>query len=93
MLLATDIGNSDITIGLWNGQTLEKIWRIPSKPEQSELFYGVRIRDYFTKDALKATDVKTVVLSSVVPTLTGKIKNVIRSFFSLDPIVDRKSVV
>lgn len=87
MLLTLDIGNSDITLGLWEGDQLAKLWRIPSKPEQPELFYGVKIRDYFFESNLQAAKVSQVVLSSVVPTLTGKVKNVIRTLFSLDPIV------
>jgi type III pantothenate kinase len=92
MQLTVDIGNSDVTLGLWNSEKLEKLWRIPSKPEQPELFYGVKIRDFFFESGLKAEQVKTVVVSSVVPTLTGKVKNVIRTLFSVEPIVLQPSV-
>ena len=77
MLLAIDIGNSDLTLGLWENTTLKKIWRIPSKPEQSELFYGEKIRDQFLEEGLSSVQLSTVVLSSVVPMLTGKIKNTV----------------
>lgn len=87
MQLTLDIGNSDITLGLWDGEQLTKLWRIPSKPEQPELFYGVKIRDYFFESTIKTAQVSQVVLSSVVPTLTGKIKNVIHTLFSLEPVV------
>ena len=87
MLLTLDIGNSDVTLGLWNQEHLEKLWRIPSKPEQPELFYGVKIRDFFLESNIKTQHVNTVVLSSVVPTLTGKVKNVIRTLFSIEPVV------
>jgi type III pantothenate kinase len=92
MLLALDIGNSDITLGLWEGSQLKQIWRIPSKPEQPELFYGVKIRDHFFEAGLTFSQVNTIVLSSVVPTLTGKVKNVIRSLFGIDPIILQPSV-
>lgn len=92
MQLTLDIGNSDITLGLWNGIQLSKLWRIPSKPEQPELFYGVKIRDYFFESGLQASQVNLVVLSSVVPTLTGKVKNVIRTLFNIEPIVLQPSV-
>ena len=92
MLLAIDIGNSDLTLGLWENTTLKKIWRIPSKPEQSELFYGVKIRDQFLEEGLSSVQLSTVVLSSVVPMLTGKIKNIVRSIFGIEPIVLQPSV-
>ena len=87
MLLAFDIGNSDITIGLWNGTEWQYVWRIPSRPDQSELYYGVRIRDYFLEASITVEKVETIVLSSVVPGLTDKIRNVIRNIYIKDPVM------
>jgi type III pantothenate kinase len=92
MLLVLDIGNSDITLGLWEKEDLKNIWRIPSKPDQPELFYGVKIRDYFLEASLATGLIQGVVLSSVVPSLTGKIRNVIRSLFSIEPVILQPSV-
>ncbi len=87
MLLAIDIGNSDITLGLWMNDNWLYHWRIPSKPEQPEIFYGVKIREFFLESSLKVGSVKTVVISSVVPVLNEKIKGVIRTLFQHEPIV------
>ncbi|MFZ9502957.1 MAG: type III pantothenate kinase [Cyclobacteriaceae bacterium] len=92
MLLTFDIGNSDITIGLWDHSTWRNVWRIPSKLDQPELFFGIRIRDYFTETKLDVSVVESVVLSSVVPNMTEKIRNVIRSLFGMDPLVLGPSV-
>lgn len=81
MLLAFDIGNSDITIGLWSEEQWKHIWRIPSKPNQPELYYGVKMRDYFLEAGIAVDRVETIVLSSVVPGLTEKIKSVIRNLY------------
>ncbi len=86
MLLAFDIGNSDITIGLWTDEQWKHVWRIPSKPDQPELYYGVKMRDYFLEAALAVDRVETIVLSSVVPNLTDKIKSVIRNLYLREPI-------
>ena len=86
MLLAFDIGNSDITIGLWSNDAWMHTWRIPSKPDQPELYYGVKIRDYFLEAGIAVDVIETIVLSSVVPDLTEKIKNVIRQLFLNEPI-------
>ena len=87
MLLAIDIGNSDITLGLWNDNQWDFHWRIPSKPDQPELFYGVKIRDFFFESSVPAEAISQVVLSSVVPSLNEKIKNVIRSLFQTEPVL------
>ena len=87
MLLTFDIGNSDITIGFWREGRWEKVWRIPSKPDRPELFFGIKVRDSFAETGLDPFQVRTVVLSSVVPSLTDKIRSVIRSLFGNDPVV------
>ena len=87
MLLALDTGNSDITIGLWDGKAWNHVWRIPSDSHQQELFYGIKIRDYFFEANITITEIKTVVLSSVVPDLTKKLESVIKIVFDRQPIV------
>ena len=87
MLLAIDIGNSDITIGIWSDEHWKHHWRIPSKPNQPELFYGVKIRDFFFESSLQVNAVDKIVLSSVVPALNENVKNVIRNLFQKEPIV------
>ena len=86
MLLAFDIGNSDITMGLWNGNSWQ-VWRIPSRTDQPELFYGIKVRDYFLEAALIVEQVDIIVVSSVVPGLTDKVKNVVRSLFKREPVM------
>jgi type III pantothenate kinase len=87
MILALDIGNSDITMGYWNGQQWAHTWRIPSRSQQPELFYGVKIRDSFLESQVAIPSVRIIVISSVVPGLTEKIQKVIRSLFNSEPIV------
>jgi type III pantothenate kinase len=86
MLLALDIGNSDVTMGLWNNHAWQ-IWRIPSRTDQPELFYGIKVRDYFLEAGLPSEAVHTIVLSSVVPGLTDKVRNVLRSLFKREPLL------
>ncbi|GIL21925.1 MAG: type III pantothenate kinase [Bacteroidota bacterium] len=87
MLLALDIGNSDITVGLWKDNAWKHVWRISSRPDLPELYYGVKIRDYFFESGNAVDQVKTIVLSSVVPAMNDKLKNVSRMLFEKDPVV------
>lgn len=87
MLLALDTGNSDITVGLWNGKAWIHVWRFPSKSDQPELFYGIKIRDSFFESNASVNEVDTIVLSSVVPGLTDKLKSVIEVVFNKQPII------
>lgn len=90
MLLVLDIGNSDITFSLWDNGWGE-IFRIPSKPEMSELFYGIKIRESFNNRQLSA-GIKYAVISSVVPGLTEKFRNLVNALFNVQPIVVGPSI-
>ena len=87
MLLALDIGNSDITLGYWDGGAWQHIWRIQSDKKRPELFYGVRIRDHFFESDVKLENVTKVAISSVVPELTDRVVSVCKSLFNVTPIV------
>lgn len=87
MILVLDVGNSDITIGLSDREAWLHVWRIPSVADRPELFYGIKIRDYFFEAGLQISDVEKIVLSSVVPDLTDKIINVTVTLFEKNPIV------
>lgn len=50
-------------------------------------FYGIKVRDYFLEAELPAESVKTIVMSSVVPGLTDKVRNVLRSLFKREPVL------
>ena len=86
-VLAIDIGNSDITLGLNDEDVWLNEWRIPSNGDKPEMFYGVRIRDFFLEAGQSVADVNHVVLSSVVPDLTDKIYHVVESIFHVKPIL------
>ncbi|HEY5750327.1 MAG TPA: type III pantothenate kinase [Chryseolinea sp.] len=87
MVLAVDIGNSDITIGLYNDSTWQHTWRVPSQPDLPEMFYTMKVRDYFLENRIRLDVVNRVVISSVVPDLTAKLVQAVRTLFEKDPLV------
>jgi type III pantothenate kinase len=87
MILALDIGNSDITMGYWDGEQWKHTWRIPSRTRQPELYYGVKVRDSFFESQVPIQSVSLIVISSVVPGLTEKVQKVIRTLFNIEPYV------
>lgn len=87
MILAIDIGNSDITLGLWNENSWQYQWRIPSRLDQPELFFAIKITNYFIEAGVPVENVDTLVMSSVVPTLNERILAVLQKLFHREPIV------
>ena len=87
MVLAVDIGNSDITIGLYYQQDWKHLWRLSSAISSPELYYGINMREHFFEAGLKTQDVEKIIVSSVVPVLTDRIVNVLKTLFEKSPVI------
>lgn len=92
MLLAIDIGNSDITVGLHRQNQWSHLWRLSSAISRPELFYGIKLRENFFEAGIKPETVQKIVISSVVPGLTDKIISVVTTLFEKEPVVLDPSV-
>jgi type III pantothenate kinase len=71
MIIAIDIGNSNVVIGVHNGELWRHTWRLPTLIDETMLFYEMRLADHLLEAGISPDMVKKVVLSSVVPQLTG----------------------
>lgn len=69
MLLAIDIGNTNITLGLWDGQTWRLQWRLRTVHEKTVDEYGIYLKMLLSEVGLTGA-VNDVILSSVVPPLS-----------------------
>lgn len=70
MLLCVDIGNTNIVMGLYDGDALLTHWRISTDHNKMPDEYGMLFLDLLRHDALITEDIEGVVLSSVVPPVT-----------------------
>jgi type III pantothenate kinase len=86
MLLAIDIGNSNIVLGVYVAEHWQHIWRIETSTQKPETAYALELSDLFLENAV-APNINEVILSSVVPTLTPVWESVLSSFFGKAPIL------
>jgi len=70
MLLAVDIGNTEVTFGLFAGADLERSWRVATRPDRTSDEWSVLLRALFAQSALDITDVGQSIVASVVPILS-----------------------
>ena len=87
MLLALDIGNTNITLGLYEGDRQVHGWRLETVHTRTEDEDGLLVRQLLAGDALTPAAVQGVILASVVPILTGTIQSMCRRLFALEPVV------
>ena len=87
MLLAFDIGNTNIVIGVFQEDNLLADWRIASDRNKTHDEYGLLVQQLFQCSNLKREDVDDIIVSSVVPNLTDVIKRTCEQYFHLAPLV------
>jgi type III pantothenate kinase len=92
MLLAVDTGNTDSVFGIWHEDRWLHVFRISSKKQETAAFYESRLRLFFLESNLAVNAIKTIVLSSVVPTLTPTVYNMLAEFFQLKPLLVKHDV-
>jgi len=73
MLLAIDIGNTNIHFGLHDGADWRSTWRARTVPLKMGDEYAALLRSFLQSDGLSFDDVSGVAMASVVPALTGAI--------------------
>jgi type III pantothenate kinase len=87
MLLAIDIGNTTIALGVFEGKTLVKEWRARSEREKTADEYGILLLDLLRLSGLEPSAVDGVVVSSVVPPLTPAFQELSQRLFGRKALV------
>lgn len=86
-LLAVDIGNTNITLGLWQNDRWAMHWRARTVAEKMPDEYAVLMRNFLHGAELRRRAVNAVAISSVVPALTGAWVELAERYFDLEPLV------
>ncbi len=87
MLLAFDVGNTTIAIGLFRGKKLVKSWKIKTDSDKTSDEYGAVLLDLMGVAGLAPAKVTGAIISSVVPPLTPAIEEVCRTYFATEASV------
>ncbi len=83
MLLAIDIGNTNITLGVWNGRNWEQKWRLHTNQAQTADEYGVTLTALLRETQLLA-HIDRAIMTSVVPVLTQTFTQLTAKYLNLD---------
>lgn len=86
MLLAIDVGNTNIVVGLFERDTLRENWRLTTDRGKTADEYGVFIRSLFQDVQVALSDVDSAVLASVVPPLTPIMRRLVDRLFHVKPL-------
>ncbi|MDD5082910.1 MAG: type III pantothenate kinase [Dehalococcoidales bacterium] len=87
MLLAVDIGNTDITLGAFEGEILRGTWRMATGTRRTADEQAVLLLDMLQYQGIDRSDIKEVAVCSVVPPLTPTFERLFQQYFHISPLV------
>jgi len=87
MLYTIDIGNTNITLGLYDGEERVAAWRMATVHERMPDEYGIQMLDFITHAGFSVDDLHGVSLASVVPPLTSSMTTACARYLAQDPFI------
>ena len=87
MLLAIDIGNTDITLGVFEGEELRATWHMATSIHRMADEYAALLLNLLHHQSLKISDIKEIALCSVVPPLVATFEQLCHRYFHVSPMM------
>lgn len=87
MLLAIDVGNTNLTLGLYEGEKLGPHWRLATDHDRMPDEYGLQLLGLLEHANLSREALTGVCLASVVPQLTQRVALACREYLGQDPLI------
>lgn len=87
MLLAIDVGNTNTMLGVFDGTRLVQNWRMGTDKGRTSDEFGMFFSCLFNNANIKMSEIKGVVISSVVPPIMYSLEHAIRKYFKVAPMI------
>ena len=87
MLLVMDVGNTNVTLGVFRGQELAASWRLRTEVHRTSDEYAVLLKSLLAGEGLSPSDISEAVLASVVPPLVAVLQESMGKHLGIRPLV------
>ena len=87
MLLALDVGNTNITIGVFKRKEIIEVFRITTKLPRTSDEFGILISSLLKEKGLDEGEVKAAIIGSVVPNIMHSLSSGLIKYFDVKPII------
>lgn len=87
MLLAIDVGNTNVVLGVYQGKELLVSWRISTNRYQTADECGVILKNLFYQSGIDESKLDGIIISSVVPPLMLSLHEMGQKYFSIKPMI------
>jgi type III pantothenate kinase len=86
MLLVLDVGNSNTTLGIYDGPALTNSWRLTSDRHRTMDEYGIMCRTLIQMGNIDSSSITDIAISSVVPSLDFTLNKMAEVYFKVKPL-------
>jgi type III pantothenate kinase len=87
MIFVVDVGNTNIVLGVYEGQKLLGHWRTRTVWDKTSDEFGMFFMGLFNHEKLEVAKIEAVIIASVVPPIMYSLEHAIKKYFKLEPIV------
>ena len=87
MVLAVDIGNSNIVIGCCRDNKITFVERLSTKPDSTTLEYAISFKNVLELYGITKEDIDGAIISSVVPSVTATVLGAVKKITGIDALV------
>ncbi|MDE6476558.1 MAG: type III pantothenate kinase [Erysipelotrichaceae bacterium] len=87
MLIVVDIGNTNITLGIYHQDTLLKSYRLTTKMKRTSDEFGFMLMNFLQNSQVQPEQIEDVIIASVVPKIMHSFNNGIRKYLNKEPIL------
>ena len=87
MLLAIDVGNTNMVFGIFEGAELKGSFRVMTVGDRTSDELGLLVCQYFQRFGLELDQIEAVVIGSVVPQVMHTLTNAIQKYVGKTPLV------
>jgi type III pantothenate kinase len=87
LLLAIDVGNTHIMLGVYREDKILVYWRIATHRDSTEDELGMVVKNLLQNSDLRLSDISAIAISSVVPPLMYSLERMSQKYFNLEPLI------
>lgn len=87
MILVMDVGNTNIVLGVYDGNRLLYHWRMGTDRDKTSDEFGMFMVSLFNHEKLEVSRVEAVVIASVVPPIMYSLEHAVKKYFKVEPII------
>ncbi len=86
MILTLDIGNTNMKSALFEGDKMRQYWRLSTNRNRTSDEYGVAMMNLLDHHGIDRSEIRGIMMSSVVPQINSTIEHMCRNYFGMDPM-------